>query len=301
MARKTFTIMGATGHIGHVLVQELLKLGNRVKALGRDQKKLNVLKSQGAKVIASHDFIEETALTEAFEGSDAIFSFIPSFYSSENFEAYQDHVGKAIKSAIQSSGVRYVLNLSSIGAQQSEGVGPIKGLHRQEQRLNNLPDLNVLHLRPGLFMENQLWSIPVIKQSGVIGFPLRGDLPLLMVATKDIALIAAQFLDRLDFKGHEVFEFGGPRPLTMIEVTKILGKAIGMPNLQYMQFPYQEARREMIEAGMQSNTANLMVEMYQAINEGRCQPTQKISPEHKGKTTMEEFSKIFAEAYKNSI
>ena len=48
------------------------------------------------------------------------------------------------------------MNLSSIGAHLAAGSGPIAGLHRQEQRMNALDGLDVLHLRPGYFYENLL-------------------------------------------------------------------------------------------------------------------------------------------------
>ena len=175
MAKRTYTIMGATGQIGQQLTQQLLKRGHRVKALGRDQERLAALQSQGAETIALEDFIHEEALSTAFKGSDAAFCMIPPNYFSEDLGSYQDQVGEAIKKALQKSPIPYILNLSSIGGQLPESTGPIKGLFRQEQRLNMLSNHNILHLRAGFFMENLLWSIPTIKQTGVHSMALSGD------------------------------------------------------------------------------------------------------------------------------
>ncbi len=41
-----------------------------------------------------------------------------------------------------------------------------------------------------------------------------------------------------------------------------------------------------------------MIEMYQAFNENRIQPTQELTSEHHGNTSMEQFSTTFAKAYK---
>ena len=119
-----------------------------------------------------------------------------------------------------------------------------------------------------------------------------------MIATQDIAAKAADFLERLDFKGQTPFEFVGPQELTLIETTQILGRAIGKPDLKYVQLPYEEVEKGMIASGMKPKTVGLMIEMYRAFNEGRCSPIQKLTPEHLGSTTQEQFAAKFAQAFK---
>lgn len=298
MASKVYAVVGATGQIGHVVVEHLLKRGHQVKAFGRDQKKLDGLKSKGAQVISIEGFDREATLNKEFKGVDAVFGMIPPGYGTDNYGAYQDQVGEAIKSAVEKNNIRYLLNLSSLGAHLAEGTGPIKGLYRQEQRLKSLSNVNILHLRPGYFMENFLWSIQTIKQKGVLKTPIKSDLAVPMVSTRDIGMKAADFLDRLDFKGHTVFEFVGLQALTMVEAAKMLGNAIGKPDLKYTQQSYEEAEKEMVASGMKPSIAKLMVEMYQAFNAGSCGPTQKLTADHYGKTTLEQFAKTFAEVYK---
>lgn len=301
MTSKIFVIMGATGQIGHVLAKQLLKNGHKVRALGRDQNKLGELKSLGAEVITIEDFTDATALTKAFNHADAVFSFIPPGYMTDDISAYQDKVGEAIKTAIQKNHIPYVVNLSSIGGQLSAGGGPINGLHRHEERLNTLKDVNILHLRPGYFMENLFWSIPSIKHTGHLSTASKSDLMIPMIATKDIALTAAERLNRLDFEGHSVFEMVGPHAHTMVETAKILGKAIGQPHLSFVQLSMAEAEKEMVASGMRPKNVKLMLEMYQSFNENKIHPTQKIDSAHKTKTTLEEFAGAFAQAFKHEV
>ncbi|MGH7152114.1 MAG: FMN-dependent NADH-azoreductase, partial [Planctomycetota bacterium] len=108
---------------------------------------------------------------------------------------------------------------------------------------------------------------------------------------------AADLLDRLDFRGRTILEFAGPRPLTFLEATTALGKAIGKPDLKYVQFPYAEAERAMVGSGMKASFAGLITEMDRALNEGKIEPTQPFPAENRGKTTIEEFAKVFARAY----
>jgi hypothetical protein len=58
----------------------------------------------------------------------------------------------------------------------TKGNGPVAGLYRFEQLVNGLADVDVLHLRPGYFMENQYASIGMIKGMGINGGAIRGDL-----------------------------------------------------------------------------------------------------------------------------
>lgn len=67
---------------------------------------------------------------------------------------------------------------------------------------------------------------------------MRGDLPIPMAATRDIGAKAAEFLAGLQFRDHAAFERFGPRLVTMQEATTVLGKAIGKPDLKYVQFSY---------------------------------------------------------------
>lgn len=130
---------------------------------------------------------------------------IPPNYTAVNFRKYQKDIGESIACAVSKSGVKHAVNLSSQGAELPGGTGPILGLRDQEQRLNSLSAVNVLHLRPVYFMENLLSNIPLIHQMGIAGSPVRGDQKFAMIATKDIAAKVAEHLIRRDFTGKSVY------------------------------------------------------------------------------------------------
>lgn len=295
MAKKVIAVLGATGHIGSVLTEELLKKGHDVVAIGRDRTKLAALEKKGAKT-ASAGFEDADALAAAFRGADAAFTMIPPSYGEPDFSAWQDRSGGAIAKALGQAGVTHAVDLSSIGAQHASGTGPIAGLHRQEKRLEQVKGLHSLHIRPAYFMENHFWSIPTIKSAGINGSPLKPDLKFSQVATADIGRKIAALLDQADWKGRSVVEFGGPRELTMTEATAILGRAIGKPDLKYVPFPYEDAEKAM--AGMMPpKSAALMVDMYRGFNEGRVAPETTFKD--RGSITLEDFARGFAAAFKS--
>jgi len=295
MSKRVIAVLGATGHIGTVLTEELLRKGHEVRAVGRDQAKLSALAAKGAQTKTAA-FDDAAALTDAFRGAEAAFTMIPPSYGEDNFSAWQDRAGQSIVDAVKQSGLKNVVDLSSVGAQHKGGTGPIAGLHRQEKRLEGVAGLNVLHLRAAYFMENHYWAIPTIKTANISGSPIEVDLVFSQVATADIGKKAAEVLDRLDFKGRRVLEFGGPKEMTMVEATKVLGLAIGKPGLRYVEFPYEEAEKAMAGSGMKPATAKLLVEMYRGFNEGLVKPESPLT--ERGSIPIEDFAVSFARVYK---
>src|SRR6185437_5606500 len=118
--------------------------------------------------------------------------------------------------------------------------------------------LNALHLRAGYFMENTFAQVGIIRMAGMAVGPLRPDLKLPMVATADIGDVAASALLKLDFKQKQMRELLGQRDVSYDEVAKVIGKAIGKPDLRYMQAPDQQVRSAMVQLGMSSNMADLL-------------------------------------------
>ena len=294
MAKRVIAVIGATGKIGGVLTGELLQKGHEVRAVGRDQAKLAALAAKGAQTKTAA-FDDAAALTDALRGAEAAFMMIPPNYGAENFSAWQNRSGEAIAKALAAAGVKHAVDLSSVGAQHPSGTGPIAGLHRQEKRLEAVAGLNVLHLRASYFMENHYWSIPTIKTANVNGGAIDSDVSFSQVATVDIGRKAAERLDRLDFQGRVVLEFGGPRELTLVESTRILGRTVGKPLLRYVEFPYEEVEKGMIAGGMPPATARLMVEMADGFNEGLVAPETPLT--ERGVVTLVDFANDFAKAY----
>lgn len=291
-----YVITGATGNTGRRIAEALLEKGKQVRVVGRSMERLKGLAAHGAEPrVASLDDVD--AMTRALQGARAAYLMIPPSYGEPDFRGYQNRVGQALADAAAAAGVSHVVNLSSVGAHLAERVGPINGLHDQEQRLNRLVGVSVLHLRPVSFMENVLFNIHLIKQAGINGTPLRADLAIPMIATQDIAAIATRRLLALDFSGKTTQELLGPREISMVEATRILGRAIGRPDLPYIQFPYEEAEQAMLGAGMAPSVACAFIEMYRAFNDGLLRPTEPRSAANTTPTSFETFANTFAAAY----
>ncbi len=291
-------ITGATGNIGQVIVKTLLARGKAVRAIARDSERLRELGALGAD-IAAGSVKDSGFLSEAFHGASSVFILNPPNLQAESLLKYQNSISDAFVAGLEKAGVSHVVNLSSLGAEHSLGTGPIVGLHFQEEKLNRLKGMHVLHLRPAFFMENLLANIPLIKDMGINGLAMNADVPLPMIATRDIAMAASEHLVDLNFKGKTIRYLLGSRDLSMREATAILGRSIGNPDLPCVQFPYQDAIQGMTRAGIGPDVAKAFAEMGEAVNNGLITPIIRTA-ENTTPTSFEEFADtIFAPAFRS--
>ena len=298
-----YTILGATGNIGSKIADILIRKGEDIRLVARTADRLLPSLVKKARADATYvgeahsyvgDIMETEFLVKAIEGSEAVFTLIPPNLRANKFIPYADKIGESIARAIEIAKVRHVVNLSSIGAEQSQSTGPILGLHEQEKRLNRIKELNVMHVRAGYFMENLLMNIDMIKSKGITGSAVRGDIKLPMIATKDIAEFIAERLVKRDFTGVTVEYLLGQRDLSLIEATMVIGGKIGKPGLNYVTFPYDEAQKGLVNAGLSPDMSRLFIEMSRAMNDGRITGAIKRT---KANTTLTSFDKFCDEVF----
>jgi uncharacterized protein YbjT (DUF2867 family) len=158
-----------------------------------------------------------------------------------------------------------------------------------EEQFNKIAGLNVVHLRAGYFMENTLAQAGIIETLGFAAGPLRGDLKLPMIATRDIGAVAAELLLKLDLRQKQTRELQGQRDISMNEVTTIIGKAIGKPDLVYKHLPNEQIRPALIQLGMSTNMADLILEMAAALNTGKMRAHEPRSARNTTPTSYETF------------
>jgi uncharacterized protein YbjT (DUF2867 family) len=292
-----YVVLGATGHTGSIIANFLLAKGEKVRVVGREASRLERLVRKGAEAFQAN-VSDAAALTTAFSGARAAYLLLPPSMTSTDYRVDQERESDAVTKAVKDSGLHYAVQLSSYGAHVPEGTGPIAGLHTFEQKLDTINGLNVLHLRAGYFMENNLMAVGMIRDMGMFGHALLPDLKLPMIATRDIGDYAAQRLLHLDFSGKQIRELLGQRDLSITEATAIIARGIGKPDLRYVQFPYEQVQQVLMQMGIPMKTALQFIEMYQAINAGIVAAQERRSPENTTPTSFEKFvSDVFAPAY----
>ncbi len=284
-----YVITGASGNTGGLIAELLLDAGKQVRVIGRNADKLQNLISKGA-VAAIGDLEDTQFLTSAFQDATAVYALIPPRMDVPNLRQYQNTVSDSISNAIQKSGVKKIVTLSSIGAHLKDGTGPVAGLYDFEQKLKQIDGIDVLNLRAGYFMQNLFSMAGMIKNMGIMGSAMSNDIKMALVHTNDIASVATKLLLSLDFTGQSYSYVPGAADLTMDEATSILGKAIGNPELKYVTFPSADAKAGMVGMGLPEIMANAYVEMSEAFNSGIAKGDYERTDENTTATSLEWFA-----------
>jgi uncharacterized protein YbjT (DUF2867 family) len=294
-------VTGATGRTGRRATEMLLAKGEKVRAVGRDAKKLAPLVELGAEPFVGN--VEDVdSMTNAFDSASAAYLVLPEDTSQQDLRVHQERVSDSYAAAITNAHVRFVVNLSSIGAQHAKNTGPIVGLHNQEQKLDRISGLNVLHLRAAYFMENLFMSIAPLRSMGTLPGGLRADASMPWTATKDIGEYAASRLAARNFSGSSIQELHGQRDISMKEAASIVGNAIGKPNLAYVQVPSMMLAPALVKMGLPEKTAELLIEMWDGANAGLIVPQEARSARNTTPTTLESFvTEVFAPAYLQTV
>jgi len=294
-----YVLTGGAGHITKPLAETLLAAGHNVTVIGRNPENLKPLTDKGIK--AAIGSVEDAEfLKKAFAEADAAYTMIPPQYAAGPLEGYAK-IAANYAEAIRANNIKYVVNLSSVGAHLPEGCGPVSGLHLAEEELNKLEGVNVLHLRPGFFYINFYGNLSMIKGMNIIGGNYGNDKAEMVLShPADIAAAAAEELLNLSFKGHSVRYLASDERSTG-DVAKVLGSAVGKPDLPWVEFTDEQTYGGLTQAGMPEEMSRKYVEMGASMRSGEmAEEYMKNRPQQFGKTKLEDFAKEFAGAYNAS-
>ncbi len=292
---KKYVITGSIGHISKPIVEGLVKAGKEVRVITSDAAKVAAIEALDAKALVG-SVLDRDFIRRAFQEVDVVYTMIPPIWQTSDWRASQNAVGRAYTEALQGSSVKYVVNLSSIGAHIGNGVGPVDGVADFEKMLNGLAGIAVKHLRPGYFFYNFFTQIGLINHAGILGgnFGLEGQkIPL--AHTRDIARVALEELLNVSFTDKS-FRYILSDHRTMQDVARVLGQAIGK-NTPWVVFTDEQALKGALDAGVPASHAGLFTEMGAALRSGRMQEDLEKHAPTPGPTKLEDFASEFQAAF----
>ena len=292
-----YVIIGGAGNTSRPLAEKLLKAGQQVTVVGRKESHMESLKKQGAEV-AIGSVEDPEFIKKIFSAADAVYTMVPpKFDIASNWKEHIGNIGKIYRDAIKGSSIQYVVNLSSVGAHLPDGCGPVSGLYKVENALNELKEVNIRHLRPAYFYVNFLGSIDLVKNMNIIGSNFGGEgFKFPLADTNDIAEVAAEELLSTGFNGHSVRYIASDEPTTD-EIASVIGEAIGKPELRWVVFSDQQAAEGLQHAGFTEEIARNYAEMGHAFNSGKMLEDYWKHRPIPGSTKMADFAKVFAKLY----
>jgi uncharacterized protein YbjT (DUF2867 family) len=289
-------VTGSLGNISKPLATGLVQKGHQVTVISSNPEKQKDIEALGARAaIGSLENVDFMAQT--FTGADAVYAMIPPNFAELDNIAYYRRIGNNYAMAIQRSGIKRVVHLSSYGAHLEKGTGFILGAHHVERILNELPNLAITHLRAGFFYTNLYRFIDMIKGAGFLAANYGGDDKLILVHPKDIAAAATEEIET-PATGRKI-RYVVSDEHTANEVAGIIGAAVGKPDLKWITLSNEEMSEGLKKQGMPAHLIEKFVEMGASAHSGALREDyEQHKPLAMGKIKTEDFAKEFAEVFK---
>jgi len=296
-------LTGSLGNIGKPLARQLVQKGHSVTVISSNPERRAAIEALGAKAaigtMQDVDFLAETS-----QGADLVYlmetmeAVGDSFDKSVDFIGDITRIGHNYRGAIERSGVKKVVHLSSVGAHLDQGNGILRFHRNVEQILEQLPaDVAIKFMRPGCFYTNMLSFIDTIKNQGALISNYGGDAKEPWVSPQDIAAVIAEEVDK-PFEGRTV-RYIASDEVSPNEIAQALGKAIGRPDLAWNVIPDEQLLNGWLSIGFNEQVARGFVEMQANQGTGILYEDYFRNRPTLGTVKLADFANEFAAAYRN--
>jgi uncharacterized protein YbjT (DUF2867 family) len=262
-------IVGASGRLGSVVVQHLLKQGKSIRILTRNPLGLAHLKLQGVEIV-SGDLRDPASLASACQGIEQVLAAAHALDGKGDNDPHtvDDMGNRHLIDAAKAAGVKHFIFVSVQGASPNSPLEFFRIKYHSEEYLQ-ASGLNFTILRPTAYME--LWAQLIgqpIRDHGKTTIFGRGNNPINFVSVEDVARFVGIALD--DPRAHNtMIEVGGPENLTVNQVAEIFERTSGrqakkrhipllmMRVMSILMQPLNSTMSRLIRNGIYMDTANL--------------------------------------------
>lgn len=263
MTQRTYAITTASGRIGSRVARGLLQAGHRVRALGRDAKRLEALAALGATPLVG-ELRDNAYLERAFDGADAALLIVRGDRASRDFRRSFADMGARYADAARATKLPAALFLSSAGAHHDRHRGLVL-VHRDvELALGEVPTLALTCLRAPFFLENLLYFVPAMKAKNAALVPLDPDVVIDVASTAEIASAALRLLLEPASRSN-VHELHAGEPISMRRIAELLSRELGHP-FPVERMPRAASVEALVSAGATWDFANLMNDAWDTFS-----------------------------------
>ena len=217
-------VMGATGNVGGAVADALLARGEAVTVLTRRPDRASIWRDKGARIVQA-DAEDAASLKAAFRMGKRAFLLNPAADPTGDTDSAERRTIANILAALDGSGLEKVVAALTYGAQPGEGIGDLSTLWELEEGLRRQSIPAAIN-RGAYYMTNWTGLADVVRQSGSLPSMFPADMPIPMVAPRDLGEAAADRLSSpLDDVGVVYVE--GPELYTPRDVADAFAAALG--------------------------------------------------------------------------
>ncbi|MCU1407401.1 MAG: NAD(P)-dependent oxidoreductase [Glaciihabitans sp.] len=246
----SIVVTGATGHLGRLIVEALLRDGtpaSEIIAGGRSLDKISDLAERGVR-IAQVDYTDAATLDAAFAGA----STLVLVSSSEVGQRVAQHA--AAITAAASAGIGHIVYTSAPAADTSALI--LAPEHKATEELIRNSGIPFTILRNGWYTENYAGTMAQAKESGVVVASV-GDGKVASASRVDYADAAAAVAVGSGFAG-TTFELSGDVAWDYHELAAAIGSVLGR-EVTYTPISAEEHHAQLVAAGLDEGTAGFVV------------------------------------------
>ncbi|PAD33133.1 NmrA family NAD(P)-binding protein [Paenibacillus sp. 7523-1] len=292
------TVLGSLGNINRNYLPSLIADGHDVTVITSSNDRIADIEALGAKPAVGSN-LDVEFLAQAFSGSDVVYLMISGINYASGTDMRQTAIDLAenYKAAVLKSGVKNVVNLSSIGADNAN-AGILYSYHSVEDALNSLESVNIVHIRPVGFYSNLFADMQSLKTQQTIFSPISVDIPQGWVSPVDIANVVYAMISHTPAGKSAKFIVSdwatGNDWLNALAEEGIEAK--------YQQISVETLAENMMKIGFHENTANGFAQMNRACeNADEFYASLRATDYHLGKVKVGDFAKVFADVYNKSV
>jgi len=255
----TLLITGATGHLGRLVVEQLLAAGvpaGDIIATGRAVDKIKDLADRGVRVRAV-DFGDPAALRAAVAGADRVL-LVSAFEPGIRVEQHRNVIDAARQAGTG------LLAYTSIVNAATATIG-LAADHQATEQLLRDSGLPYVLLRNGWYHENYTSRLPAFLAQGVIPGSA-GEGRVSAAARTDYAAAAVRVLTT-DGHAGQAYELGSDEPYTLAQLAAEISAQTGR-DVRYVNLPEAEYADALKAHGMPGLMADMVAETDAAAASG---------------------------------
>jgi uncharacterized protein YbjT (DUF2867 family) len=266
-------VLGASGQVGSMLVDNLLKKGEPVRAVIRNDLKAQELENRGAEVIIA-DYLDLEALKKAFYGGKSVFLLTPENPTCDNFLRETQLLLNNYRESILQSGATKIVGLSSGGAHIESGAGNLEASYMLEHTFSEI-NIEQVYVRPAYYFSNWLGYLDLVKDYGILPTFFPPEMKVPMIAPPDVAEFLSDAMI-CKTKQERIYEIAGPQLYSSLDIAKIFGDFLNK-NVSVQQVLPEEWESTLIQAGFSKDGAKNLMLMTQAVIDGKTK-NEAINP-----------------------